>query len=75
MAESDFATLHHINLPMMGELMGTAEKQSPEIEKPQVNQSLGVLYWRGRRYQIANRLSFPSASKSSNWCPVHLSKY
>jgi hypothetical protein len=49
MAESDFATLHHITLPMMGELMGTAEKQSQETEKPQVNQSLGVLYWRSKR--------------------------
>jgi len=27
-------TPHHITLPMMGGLMGTAKKQSPETEKP-----------------------------------------
>jgi hypothetical protein len=37
MAESDFVTLHHITLPMMGELMGTVKKKSPETGKPQVN--------------------------------------
>jgi hypothetical protein len=34
---SDSIRTHHITLPMMGELMGTAKKQSLETEKPQAN--------------------------------------
>ena len=39
-----------------------------------LNQYFTSFAWRARTYQIANRLSFPRASRSSSWGPVHHSK-